>query len=404
MMPPPFFALMNRILCLSFLLSALPAVALDLLPRDWPVQASLSGRIDLESYLSDGPPPALIFSDDGLFFNPRVSLFADVHLGSHWYGFAQARFDRGFDPGLNEGGRGRLDEYLLRWTPLDSPVVNLQVGKFAAVFGNWVQRHLAWDNPFVTAPLAYESVLIITDQGAPAAPAGFLGRRNQTDTKASWVPVIWGPSYATGASLFGRIERFDYALEVKNASLSSRPAAWGVEEVGFSAPTFSGRLGFRPDAAWNFGLSGSSGAYITADPAGALPAGTRRGDFQQQTLGLDASYAHGHLQLWSEVILSRFQVPNVGNADSLSYFVEAKYKFTESLFAALRWNQQLFDAVPDGRGGSATWESRVMRIDTAIGYRFNRSLQLKLQYSYGHENSPAPNGEHLLATQLTWRF
>lgn len=395
---------MKRLTCLTLLLLASHVQAVELLPQDWPVQASLSGRVDLESYLSDGAPPGLIFSDDGLFFNPRVSLFADVHLGSHWYGVAQARFDRGFDPGLNVGGAGRLDEYLLRWTPLDSPVVNVQAGKFAAVFGNWVQRHLAWDNPFVTAPLAYENVLIITDQGAPASPAAFLGRRNRTDTKDTWLPVVWGPSYASGASLFGRVERFDYAFEIKNAALASRPSSWGADQDGFSAPTYSARLGFRPDAAWNFGVSGSAGAYIVADPASALPAGSRRQDFQQQALGLDASYAHGHLQLWSEVILSRFQVPNVGNADSVSYFIEAKYKFTESLFGALRWNQQFFDTVANGGGGSAAWESRVMRIDAAVGYRLNRSLQLKLQYSYGHENSPAPNADHLLATQLTWRF
>ncbi len=104
------------------------------------------------------------------------------------------------------------------------------------------------------------------------------------------------------------------------------------------------------------------------------------------------------------MILSRFEVPNVGNADSLSYFIEAKYKFTESLFGALRWNQQFFDTVANGAGGSAAWDSRVVRIDAAVGYRLNRSLQLKLQYSYGHENSPAPNADHLLATQLTWRF
>lgn len=400
MMNRSFFQMKH---CLALFLLAVPAVALELLPRDWPLQASLSGRVDLESYLSDGAPPALIFSDDGMFFNPRASLFADVHLGSHWYAFAQARFDRGFDPGLNAGGKGRLDEYLLRWTPFDTPVINVQAGKFATVFGNWVQRHLAWDNPFITAPLAYENVLIMTDRTAPAGAGGFLARRGRTDTKGTWLPVIWGPSYATGASIFGRVEQFDYAFEIKNAGLSSRPSAWRADEVGFSAPAYSGRLGFRPDAAWNLGISGSIGAYMTADSA-ALPAGSERDDYQQSTLGFDASYAHGHLQLWSEVILSRFEVPNVGNADSLSYFIEAKYKITESLFAALRWNQQFFDTVPDGAGGNATWESRILRIDTAVGYRLNRSLQLKLQYSYGHENSPAENAEHLLATQLTWRF
>jgi hypothetical protein len=40
----------------------------------------------------------------------------------------------------------------------------------------------------------------------------------------------------------------------------------------------------------------------------------------------------------------------VGDADSVAYGVEAKYKFTPKFFGALRWNQQFFAAVPDGAG------------------------------------------------------
>ena len=352
----------------------------------------------------DGRPPGLLFSDDGVFFNPRLSLFADVHLGSHWYGYVQARLDRGFDPGSVEGGQGRLDEYLLRWTPMDEPVVNFQIGKFATAFGNWVPRHLAWDNPFVTAPLPYENVFIVGDQGGPPGAAGFLGRRSRTDLKQNWMPAIWGPSYATGASVFGRIDRFDYALEIKNSGLSSRPSSWDLDEVNFGAPTITGRLGFRPDAAWKLGVSGSTGAFIVGDPISQLPAGRERDDFRQDTLGVDVSYAHGHLQLWSELIASRFDIPNVGRSGMLSYFVEAKYKVTESLFAALRWNQQFFESIANGAGGRTPWDSEISRVDMAVGFRLNRQLQFKLQYSVGCDRSPAANGGNLLATQVTWRF
>src|SRR6266550_4310834 len=46
-------------------------------------------------------------------------------------------------------------------------------------------------------------------------------------------PVIWGPSYASGISVSGRLGRFDYAVEMKNASLSSRPESWYITENGF---------------------------------------------------------------------------------------------------------------------------------------------------------------------------
>ena len=41
---------------------------------------------------------------------------------------------------------------------------------------------------------------------------------------------------------------------------------------------------------------------------------------------------------------------------------------------------------------------------TALGYRFTRHLQGKVQYSFAHENGPVQQGEQLLAAQLTIKF
>jgi hypothetical protein len=399
---------MNRfavmISCGAVLACRPASYAIDLLPADSPTQISISGMLDLESYLSEQPAPGLLFSDEEVFFNPRLTLFADLHFGSHLAGFVQARFDRGFDPGSREDGDVRLDEYSLTWTPLDEPLINVRVGKFATVFGNWVPRHLSWDNPFITAPVPYENVVGIADHNAPLSRGAFLTRKTVPDKKREWLPVIWGPEYAHGASVFGRVEKFDYALELKSASLSSRPYAWEARHVEWDAPTVSGRVGYRPDASWKLGTSFSSGAYMLADPNETLPRGRDRGDFRQDTIGFDAGYARHHFELWGELMLSRFEVPRVGDAETLAYYLEAKYKITESLFVAARWNQQFFDDVVNGQGGSAEWDRALYRADLAVGYRFNRWLQTKVQYSYGHERGPNANGDHLLAAQVTWRF
>lgn len=76
------------------------------------------------------------------------------------------------------------------------------------------------------------------------------------------LPIVWGPSYATGVSVFGSLGKFDYAAEVKNTSLSSRPETWSIKDTDFAHPTVSTRLGFRPDEMWSFGLSGSAGSYL----------------------------------------------------------------------------------------------------------------------------------------------
>jgi hypothetical protein len=375
--------------------------ALTITAFDGNLRARLSGTIDTEFYNFQQPAPGLIDSNIDNLFNPRLTLFLDAQLGSQIYFFAQSRLDRGFDPS-NHHAQVRLDEYALRFTPWDDSRFNLQVGKFATVVGNWVPRHLSWENPFINAPLVYDNVTPISDKIAPASPLDFVRRFDHE--KYQFNPVIWGPSYASGISISGRLGRFDYATEMKNASLSSRPESWNVTETGFDHPTFSGRLGFRPNEIWNFGLSASDGPYFRSEAEQTLPPGRSIGDYQEFLLGQDASFAWHHLQLWAEFYEARFEVPRVGDADTFAYYFEAKYKFTPQLFGALRWNQQLFSNIPNGAGGQVRWSQDLWRIDAAAGYRFTSHIQLKLQYSFQQETTGSRDNNHLIAAQLTVRF
>jgi hypothetical protein len=365
------------------------------------LRARLSGTIDLEAYHFQQPAPGLIDSNIDNLFNARLTLFLDAQFGSQIYFFAQSRVDRGFDPS-DHGAQVRLDEYALRFTPWDDGRFNLQIGKFATAVGTWVPRHLSWENPFVNAPLVYENVTAISDKDAPVSPRNFIGRFDHE--KYEFNPVIWGPSYASGISVSGRLGRFDYAAEMKNSSLSSRPESWSVTEIGFEHPTFSGRVGFRPNQIWNFGLSASDGPYFRPEAERTLPSGRDIGDYREFVLGQDVSFAWHHLQLWAEFYEARFEVPRVGDADTFAYYLEAKYKFTPQLFGAFRWNQQLFGNVSDGTGGQLHWGQDLGRIDVAAGYRFTSHTQLKLQYSFQQETSGPRDDNHLIAAQLTVRF
>jgi hypothetical protein len=366
------------------------------------LRARLSGTLDFEFYHFQQPAPGLINSEIDNLSNPRLTLFLDMQVGSQIYFFAQSRLDRGFDPS-NHGAQIRLDEYALRITPWEDGRFNLQAGTFATVVGNWVPRHLSWENPFINAPLVYENVTPIQDKSAPVSPLDFIYGLYYYD-KYAFNPVIWGPSYASGISVSGRLGRFDYAAEMKNASLSSRPESWHVTEIGFENPTFSGRAGFRPNQSWNFGLSASEGAYFRPEAESTLPPGRDIGDYREFVLGQDVSFAWRHLQLWAEFYEARFEVPRVGDADTFAYYVEAKYKFTPQLFGAIRWNQQLFGTVSDGDGNNVRWSQDLVRIDIAATYRFTTHTQLKLQYSFQLETTGPGDDNHLLAAQFTTRF
>jgi hypothetical protein len=366
------------------------------------LRVRLSGTLDLEIYNFEQPAPGLIDSNIDTLFNPRLTLFLDAQIGSQIYFFAQSRFDRGFDPS-DHGAQVRLDEYALRVTPWQDGRFTVQIGKFATVVGNWVPRHLSWDNPFINGPIVYENVTAIQDKYAPYSALDFIYRPFYYG-KYSFNPVIWGPSYASGISVSGQLGKFDYAVEMKNASLSSRPESWYVTENGFENPTFSSRVGFRPNEAWNFGLSASEGPYFRREAEPTLPPGRDIGDYREFVLGQDVSFAWRHLQVWAEFYEARFEVPRVGNADTFAYYIEAKYKFTPQLFGAIRWNQQLFSTISDGFGHNVNWSPDLGRIDIAAAYRFTPHMQLKLQYDFQHETTSPGEDNHLFAAQFTIRF
>ncbi len=364
-------------------------------------QVRLSGALDIEYYYVDEPPFGLVNSTANNLFNPRLSLFLDAQFGPKIYFFAQARVDRGFDP-ASDDVRMRLDEYAVRFTPWEDGRLSIQLGKFSPIIGNWMARHLSWDNPFITAPLPYEHITKISEIEVPTSAAEFTHDFG-ADTAYEYNPVIWSADYATGVSVSGRLGRFEYAAEMKNSALSARPESWDATEIGFDHPTFSARIGWRPTIAWNLGVSASRGPYMRPEVEPLLPRGRGIGDYMQTVFGQDISFAKGHFQIWAELYEARFEVPNVGNADTLAYYIETKYKFTPEFFAALRWNHQLFDNVSDGLGGKIAWGHDLWRADAAIGYRFTPHTQLKLQYSMESEDGPRGQS-HAFGAQFTVRF
>lgn len=374
------------------------ALALHSADAFW--RADVSGLLDLETYVPETPALGLLNTDDEVFFNPRLTLFLDLQAGETLRAHAQMRVDRGFDPGFAPDGQTRLDEYFMEWRPLGDDTLAFRAGKSATVFGAWTRRHFSWDNPFVTAPAAYSDMLPVTDHRA-APRAALLGRRGERDNPLTWLPVVWGPSYATGLSVFGQVSDFDYALEIKNAALSSRPHTWDAAQNGWTSTTWTGRLGWKPAPEWAFGGSFSHGPYLLETAQRSLPRGRDFEDYAQTTFALDAAWAHGPWQVWGELMTSRFAIPNAGGVRVLTGFIEAKRKLGSGSWLAARWNQSWFGDVP---GTSTAWDNDGWRADLALGHRLSRHLQAKLQYSLAGRSGPHDEGEHLLAAQITVRF
>ena len=377
---------------------------------DAAIRARVSGTLDFEAYRFQTPAPALIDVTGSALFAPRLVAFLDAQLGAHVYLFAQTRVDRGFDP-ANGGLRARVDEYALRFTPWSKLRLHFQTGKFATIVGNWVPRHDAWTNPFISAPLPYENLTGVWDYDIVHSSnqllqwshvrAGLSAAVTAIE-KQRRLPIIWGPSYALGAAAFGSFGKYSYAVELKNADLSSRPTEWSDgSSARWAHPTASARFGFRPNEMWSLGWSASTGSYLRDYVTPAI--GHGRGDYRESVLASDVGFGWHHWQMWTEVFATRFAIPNVGHADTLAYYTEIKYKFTPQLAGAIRWNQQLFGTVPD-RGSTARWGRDTWRLDLAPGYRFTPYTQLKLQYTLTHEAGAVHDLAHEIALQVTLRF
>ena len=359
----------------------------------------VSGLVDLEYYNFPQPPPGLIRADHHDLVTPRLSLFLDAKAGPAVYFFLQTRIDSGFDPNDLGGVQWRLDEYALRITPWRDGRFNLQLGKFSTVIGGWVERHLSWDNPLINAPVPYEAPTLVSDLEVPLTAQSF--RAVPGRDKYEFLPIIWGPVYAVGASVAGKIGLFEYAAEIKSVGVSSRPESW--YDYDFGAPAIGMKLSFNPNEAWHFGISGAENTYLRPNAAPLSP-GDNPDSFRQYLIGQEISYARGHLQIWAEAFQSRFEIPRLGEADVFAYYLELKYKFTPQLFGALRWNQEFFDSGTDPAGESIAHAHNVSRVDLAFGYRFTAHTLLKLQYSIAKGDFVSDDTKGTFAAQFTVRF
>lgn len=366
------------------------------------LHARISGTANAEFYHGDQSATGFVFTESRSLFVPRLITYLDVQYGKHWYGFAQVRVDRGFDPS-DAGWRARLDEYALRYAVAPEGRCCLQIGQFASLIGNFSARHDPWENPFIGAPMLYEHMTGVNQVRAATSVADLLERDDEIEYK--YTPVVWGPAYTSGVGIFGKIAEFDYAAEIKNTGPSSIPEAWPVTNVGFEEPAYAFHLGYRPTMNWKLGVSYSDSVYLLSEAVTTLPVGAKRGDYREHLVAHDLSFAWRHWQVWAEIYRAEFNVPRLGEVHTVAGYLETRYKFTPQFFGALRWNRQVFSNVFDrATGREQRWGENLWRLDAAGVYRFTPHTQIKAQVTA----RPEPVGQSGLivtyALQMTVRY
>ena len=403
--------------------------------KDGQVNLDFDFYFSMDNWGMSQPPPPIIQNSNNYLASPRLSVLAQNDFYDIGKIVVLGRLDRGFDP-TDGPAQVRPDEFYFVGDPLDG-VFRVTVGKMGTGMGQWSRRYVEWENPMVNAPLAYEWLTTATSDGASSysssttttaipirnpfgviigykylynysqqgGAGAFLNRRNVVSNRSTWIPIIWGPAYTTGARVDGTVEQFDYVFEIKNNAPSSSPADWNPWNHFYATGlNYGGRLGWRPTMDWNLGVSASTGPYLNPDAQG-MTGGNSWYDYNQNVIGMDASWAQGPLQLWGEGWWSSFDIPGgVGTVSLWSYFLESKWKFATGWWLSTRWNQQIYGEIANPNGGYTPWGNDVWRVDACLGYSINRMVTLKMQYSYTGESGSLQQGQHLGDVQVVFAF
>lgn len=364
------------------------------------------GSFENTLWVADDIPPAFLEFDKGYLLDPRFSLSFDYQPDPRFYLHTTVRADRGFDPGTQPNGDFRLDSLILRYRPFADNTLNLQAGKFPTIVGNWVPTHHYYEDPFLLAPLPYSAITgINVNNPVNHSPQAIEARANASNptihrAKTNWSSIIWGPAYANGFAAFGSKGNFDYAFEFKNTSLGSSPDEWDFGQGDFGDPLIAARFGYRPDAAWAFGLSASHGPYLNAGYRGELG----RGDFNQSLIGLDLRWSHRNWIVSGEAFFSTYDALTE-DLQTFSYYVQARYKAAPGLWFAGRFGQTLSNEITVPSGGQAPWSPELLRAEISLGWRITPELLLKTQYAYTDvSNDLSSPSNNLFALSLGWKF
>lgn len=366
-----------------------------------------SGRLDVEGFVPGEQPPWLIAETEP-FASGRLRLFLDAFLGEAFYATTELRVDRGQEPSTGSL-TARIQQAFLRvrlWAPAS---VHVQAGRFTTPFGNYAARRHTEADPFIRPPLHHDHRMVMSNQRVPAAVDGFLGWKDEPDSRLMGLPAVWGTPYPTGIMLLAAGGDLDLRLALVNSAPASEPDQWRPGADFENVIVAHAGYQLRPEL--HVAASYSQGPYIrrgVADPT--APAGTpvdetRFRSFNQILTSLEATFTRGMTELRGGLALDRWEVPNVDETvTDLSWFLEGKLKSRWGVFGAARFGAMHFSQLTRSTGEKEAWDYPLQRLQVAAGYRLGRNLELRGEYLINRSSEAPQLDTGLASAQLWWRF
>lgn len=360
-----------------------------------------SAHAELSGYVPGDRPPWLIPATEP-FLAPRVSAFADAFLGDIVHATLEVRIDRGEAPTAG-ALQLRIEQLVARVRPGSGVNAALHVGKMVTPFGGYAQRHHTPSDPLIRPPLAYDWRTILSSTVIPAGNDGFIDWKNDpAQFRAAGAPPIWGIPYQLGAMLTYALGAVEARGAVMNSAPSSEPAAWDRFD-GFENPSFIAGIRWQPAPSLRLAASYNTGPYLAHDATNALGYRVDTGRYAQELWGLHVAFARGPLQLDGELLIDRWDVPNVlDDPREIAYHLEASLNLSPGLHAAARFGEIRYNEIARNDATREPWDYDTRRLQLGAGYAPTREWLLKAEVALTSMARLDPD-DNLLALQASWR-
>ena len=321
---------------------------------------------------------------------------------------------------LREREPGPTDRHVIypyalyvRLQPAPAKPLTINVGRIPPVFGGFARRDYGEVNPLIGLPLAYGYPSTMRPEIAPSRRELLLNRgggwavRYPRATAAygpQGVPLVSARRWDTGVSTEWNGDRLEAGVALSVGTLS-----YPLTEDNNGGKEISGRLGFKPTAAFSVGVSGARGEFVDEEYQDRLAEPERAETYRQQAFGIDAEYAIGHVVVRGEIVKSRWDTPFLNGdptlpLESLGTAIETRVALTPRWSFAVRGDRLGFSEVTTATGTAVTWDADVKRVEGALGYMVRRNVRLKASYQYNWRNGGRIREAPLAGAQLLYWF
>jgi len=281
--------------------------------------------------------------------------------------------------------------------------LQVEAGKFAAPFGNFLPRRFAPQNFIYGYPLYNDYRTGLTVDDIPGGNAALLGGRGKAFINTG-LPLMARQAYITGAQFFGQLGAFGYHLGLANGALSN-PA--NISEN--KRPMIFGRVHVQPLIGLKLGASLANGGYLNGALLKTTQPDLQSEKYGQTLAGVDVEYSRGYLVFYGEGIFNRWKSPLIREPlEALAWSAEIRYKILPRFFLAARYGRIHFSEIADPTDldadgkFTAPWEFPAWRLEPAVGFHLSRHALLKAAWQINRTGRPTGDpADNLAAMQMT---